>query len=164
MSFIQVRGEGGYADSRRARDEKLFNVYNLVKEPPRSVDSGLFLRWVHKHMHPRYLSVNVKVEKSNQDARDLLGLPRVGTMYFATTLGRDWHVRPIPRGILPYQNIVIATWDPVRLRWTGDSEQARGWNPIMKDLAKEGFLRPSKALTYLLGEDSYALVPTYLHL
>lgn len=159
---MQVASAGGHADNRKSRDEKLFNVFNLTKEPARSIDSGLLLRWVWEHKHPRFLTVNVAIQKSNEEARELLGLPQVGTMYFATTLGREWMEEPIPRGELPYQSIVKAEWDPVRMRWNNDA-QVRGWQPFLVQLSKNGFLRPSRRLNYLLGQDSFSLVPRHLH-
>ena len=143
--------------------ETLKRDYSLMaKEPDRSVDIGLFLSWLREHKHPRFLTVDIKVDKSNAEARDLLGLPPVCTILFATTLGREWLEEPIPRHILPTYNTMTRRWNEDRMKWE-DGEMVRGWRPVLKTLAKRGFLKPSHKLTYLLGKDSFAEVPREFH-
>jgi len=57
---------------------------------------------------------------------------------------------------IPFATVATSRWNEDRSVWE-DGEVIRGWRSLVADFVLEGFLRPGRELSRLIGEDTEAL-------
>jgi hypothetical protein len=122
-----------------------------------SVEPWTFLSWMREHRHPRWSSCGVDVTRFGDEARKIHNIQPHGTIWFSNTEEREV-LYPIACNSIPYFGDLSATWNEEKRAWEG-GELTRGWRRTLWMLANAGYLYPSDDLTFLIGEDSWKLVP-----
>lgn len=164
---------------RRELDENLLRGCY----PGETMLAGDFARLIRSFRASRFCSAGILQTDHGEKQRESVGLASHGTVWFATTeqssYGRghasgvrddeQHHDILVPANELPYEAVLPTARDPLTGRRTSalfDQDRRRfrvplmrGWRLALEDLAKQGFLRPSDELSYLLGRDSRELVP-----
>lgn len=128
-----------------------------TREPSRSMTTAEFLGVVRDHLQGRYCSVGAHYNEDVNEARRQVGIGEHCTLWIATISRRD-DLFPIPVGSMPYSSI-RGEWDEDRERWKENNKVVRGWRSSLEELSKNGYLRPSRRLSYLIGRDSWKVVP-----
>lgn len=126
-----------------------------------------FLALLHKFKHPRFDTVGVERNRWGDRVREAVGLTAHGTIYFTTPSSKSWatdqkdegkdmHIL-VPANCIPYDTRRDAHFNQTRGKFEGDL--ARGWRRTFAMLAEQGFLYPNEELSYLIGEDTWKLIP-----
>jgi hypothetical protein len=122
---------------------------------------GDFVRLLQEHKHPRFWSCGIISTRFGNNPRKRAGYDEGGTVWFATVDHRE-PMFAVPCNQIPYWSIETAEWDEKFERWKGPSP-AQGWRGALVRLLSTGHLRPSPKLSYLIGEDSFAVCPKEYH-
>lgn len=114
---------------------------------------------LRQHLHPRWLAVGVLSHRWGVQARHSVGMVPAGTLWFCNADGYT-DVLSIPMNELPYSTIrpSLDRWDNEWSRFRGSRQIVRGWRSTLDSLVNPGCLRPSEALSRLIGRDTHKLI------
>jgi hypothetical protein len=116
---------------------------------------GDFCALLRRHLHPRWWSVWVYCDRWGKKWREIAEIPTdLATLFVAGYNGPKKQIAVVPQNQLPFwtQREVFIDRETGKETW---SHAAKGWHPLMKDMLKEGHLRPSKEIGKLLGVDAW---------
>jgi hypothetical protein len=117
-----------------------------------------FLAVLREHRHPRWPTIGVACSAvTNAQRQTDTIFDASGTVYVANCyVFRELFV--VPCNCLPYSSIKTATWSEERTRWE-NGEIVRGWRLALVMLIKASYLEPSPRLSWLIGQDTFAMFP-----
>lgn len=134
---------------------------------PRDMATSELMAIVRRHKHPHISAIGLESNRWGDRAREAAGLVgRYGTLYVVEHVGGEWDASMvIPLGMIPYYTRREAAWHPDQHRFQQQfgRRTERGWRNILATLCRWGALRPHEDLSYLMGEDSFKLVPREYH-
>jgi hypothetical protein len=122
---------------------------------------GEFVSILHKFKHPRVLSIGVESNRWGARPREEAGFDPQGTIWVSDYYDKEM-LFVVSCNVLPYASIKTKTWDPDKTRWSEKGEFVRGWRVALASLVKSGHLCSHKTLSFLIGEDTFKLLPKEL--
>lgn len=159
MEITDVRLSGGYQGEREHEDA--VKTLSLIREFPRCMYPGEFVSLLQKFKHPRVSSIGVESNRWGARMREEAGFGPQGTVWVADSYEKD-NLFVIPCNVIPYSSIKTKTWNESTTRWSEEGELARGWRTALATLVKSGHLNSHSDLSFLIGEDTFKLLPKEL--